>query len=184
MKQIKKVIISFSLLFFTACGTETNINPNLGFDMWDYMTSARNYEVNYDVYENNLKTDYYVETHRQLGSQYKRESNNGLTTLLLNSNRILMNEPNSSTTIVRFLRLGDSGIFQSQNIQLCNLERFYETYQNKGLPFHNVLQVNCSYKSGLYQEFYYGYNEGIIHIHQNDNGYITEYAKVGEREIF
>ena len=184
MKKFKQLTLMLTIIFFTACGTETNINPSLGFDMWDYMTSARNYEVEYDVYENGVKRDFYVETHRQFGREYERESASGLTTLLLNSNGILKNDPNGSTSIIRFLHMGDSGIFQSPDIQLCNLERFYENYQNKGLPFYNVIQVNCTYKNGFYQELYYAYNEGIIHIYEDDNRYITEYAKVGEREIF
>lgn len=183
MSKLKKIILSLVLLFFTACGTETNINPSLGFDMWDYMTSTRNYEVEYDFYENGLKTDFYVETHRQFGTQYERESLNGLTTLLLGSSTLLMQEENNSTTVIRFLGLGDSGIFQSSSIQLCKLNRFYETYQNKGLRSYNVVQVNCTYINGVYQEFYYGYNEGIVHIYEDNNGYITEYSKVAERQI-
>jgi hypothetical protein len=187
MNKLKKAILSLSIIFFTACGSETQINPSLGFDMWDYMTSARNYEVEYDVYENGLKTDYYAETNRQYGSEYERVSSTGVTKLLqgnYNSQTLLQLEPdNTSITIYRYLYLGDSGIFQSPDIQLCSLERFYDSYQNKGLPFYNVIQVNCTYRSGFYQEFYYGYNEGIVHIYQNDNGHITEFAKVGEREI-
>lgn len=184
MRKVHKTILSFSLLLFTACGTETTLDPNRGFDMWDYMTSARNYEVEYDVYENNLKTDFYVETHRQFGTQYERESSAGTTTLLLSSNQILMNEPNGSTNIIRFLHLGDSGIFQSPNIQLCSLERFYETYQNKNSVFYNVIQVACTLKSGTYQEFYYGYNEGIVATYTRTNTTETEYVKVSERAIF
>ena len=184
MNKLKKISLSLSLMFFTACGTETSINPSLGFDMWDYMTSARNYEVGYDIYENGLKTDYYDEIHRQLGEEYRRESAGGLTQILLGANTLLMNEPNSSTTIIRFLHLGDSGVFQSNNIQNCVLDKFYDTYQNKGLLHYNVIQVNCNFRSGVYQEFYYGYNEGIVNIYEDNNGFITEYVKVSEREIF
>lgn len=184
MNILKKTILSFSLFFLSACGTEAGIDPNRGFDMWDYMTSASSYEVEYDVYENNLKTDFYIETHRQFGTQYERQSSFGLTTLLLNSSQILMNEPNGSTNIIRFLQLGDKGIFQSPSIQLCSLERFYDTYQNKNSIFHNVIQVACTLKSGTYQEFYYGYNEGIVSIYENNNGLITEYVKVSEKAIF
>ena len=184
MNKLKKSILAFTLVFFTACGSENTINTNLGFDMWEYMTSTRNYEVEYDIYENGRKTDFYVETHRQFGNQYERESNTGVTTLTLNSNRILMNEPNSSTSIIRFLHLGDSGVFYSQNIQLCRLVNFYDTYRNKSSIFHNVLQVNCTYRSGIYQELYYSYNEGIVSIYDENNGFITEYVKISERAIF
>ncbi|CAA6798622.1 MAG: Unknown protein [uncultured Sulfurovum sp.] len=184
MSKLKKVILTFSLLFFTACGTETAIDPNRGFDMWDYMTSASNYEVEYDIYEDGLKTDFYTETHRQLGSQYERESANGLTTLLLSSNQILMNEPSGSTEIIRFLQLGDSGIFHSSTIQLCSLKRFYDTYKNKSSTFYNVLQVSCTLDNNVYQELYYAYNEGIVSMYEESNGLSTEYVKISERAIF
>jgi carboxylesterase type B len=184
MNKLRKIALTLFLIFFSACGSESDINPSLGFDMWDYMTSARNYEVEYDVYENNLKTDFYVETHRQFGTQYERQSSNGLTTLFLSSNTILMREPSRSTNIIRFLHLGDTGVFQSPTIQLCSLNRFYDTYQNKGSIFNNVLQVACTSTSGVYQEFYYGYNEGIVAIYQENSGFITEYVKVSERAIF
>jgi len=187
MNKLKKITLTLSIIFFTACGTEADrdtINPNLGFDMWNYMTSSRNYEVEYAVYENGLRTDYYTETHRLLGDTYERESNNGLTRISLSSNRLLMRDPQDTTSIIRFTHLGDRGIFQSPNIRLCTLERFYNSYQTKGPPFYNVIQVNCSYQNGFYQEFYYGYNEGIVHIYEEKNGAITEYVKVSEKEIF
>lgn len=184
MHRLHKVILSFLLLLLTSCGTESSINPNHGFDMWDYMTSARNYEVEYDVYENNLKTDFYVETHQQLGTEYQRKSANGLTTLFLNSNQILMNEPEGNTNIIRFLHLGDTGVFQAPNIQLCSLEKFYETYQNKNSTFYNTIQIVCHLNNGSYQEFYYGYNEGIVSMYNKSNGVETEYVKVSEKVIF
>jgi len=185
MNKLKKITLTLTILFFTACGTETdNINPDLGFDMWDYMTTTRNYEVEYDVYENGQKTDYYVETHRQFGETYERESENGLTRIILNSNKLLKSDPNGeNTSITRFTHLKDDDIFQSPKIQHCSLEKFYDNYQSRGTQFYNIIQVNCRYKSGFYQEFYYGYNEGIVHIYENDNGTITEYLKVKEKEI-
>jgi len=186
MNKFKKTTLTLFLLFFTACGTENYINPDVGFDMWDYMTSARNYEVEYDVYENGQRTDFYVETHRQHnGVEYQRESSAGITTLFLNSNTISMNEPTSSTNIIRFLHIGDTGVFQAPHIQLCSFERFYDSYQNKtSIIFDNVIQISCTLKSGVYQEFYYGYNEGIIVMYQEINGVTTEYIKVDEKAIF
>lgn len=184
MNKLQKTLILFSLIFFTACGSETNIDTSRGFDMWDYMTSTSNYEVEYDIYENGQKTDYYTEIHRQLGSQYERESSSGITSLFLNSGSIFMKEPNNSINIVRFLHLGDLNIFQSPTIKQCDLERFYETYRNKESTFYNVLQVTCTSVSGVYQEFYYGYNEGIVSIYEENNGLTTEYVKRFEREIF
>ena len=186
MNKLKKMTLALSILFLTACGTETDtINPNLGFDMWDYMTTTRSYEVEYDVYENGQKTDYYVETHRQFGETYERKSDNGLTRIIISSNnRLLKSDPNGdNTSITRFTHLKDKDIFQSPKIQRCSLEKFYEKYQSRGVQFYNIIQVNCKYKSGFYQEFYYGYNEGIVHIYEENNGKTTEYLKVGEEEI-
>jgi len=187
MHYFKKIIVTIFLLLFTACGTgetQERINTDLGFDMWDYMTSARSYEVEYDVYENGVKTDFYVETHQQFGEKYERESEGGLTTLRLRSNTILMDEPNMSTTIRRFLHLGEQDVFQSNAIEDCILDRFHETYENQDSIFHNVLQVTCNSRSGVYQEFYYGYNEGIVAIYEKEGALRTEYIKVGEKEIY
>lgn len=187
MNYLHKTILTLSLILFTACGTDESqerINPELGFDMWDYMTSTRSYEVEYDVYENGVKTDFYVETHKQFGEKYERESEGGLTTLRLRSNTILMDELNSSTTIRRFVHLEDDDVFQSNAIKDCVLDRFYETYKNQNSIFHNVLQITCDFRSGIYQEIYYGYNEGIVAIYEKEATLRTEYVKVGEKEIY
>ena len=183
MNKLKKITLIISLIFFTACGTEEHVNPDVGFDMWDYMTSDRNYEVEYDIYENNQKTDFFVETHRQFGSKYQRENKNGLTTILLQANQMIMNEPNDSINITRYLHVGDKKIFLSSKITECHLEKFHDSYKSRDSKFYNVLQINCNYKSGVNQKLYYGYNEGVIHIYENNNGKITEYTKVSEKEI-
>ncbi len=186
MHKLQKTIITLSLTLFTACGTSESSNPisqDSRFDMWDYMTSARSYEVEYAIYENDVKTDFYLETHKQFGSKFERESNSGLTTLSLRSNSILMNELDESISIDRFLYLGDKNIFHSPSIQNCSLSNFYKNYQNKNSIFHNVLQVTCRLNSGTYQEFYYGYDEGIVAIYEENSNLKTEYVKVAEREI-
>lgn len=186
MYKLRKTIMFLILTFLTACGTGENSTPitsDSRFDMWEYMTSTQSYEVEYDVYENNIKTDFYVETHKQFGSKYERESSAGLTTLTLRSNAILMDEPNENINVVRFLYLDDENIFQSPNIQNCRLENFYENYENRDLLFHNVLQVTCHLNSGDSQEIYYGYNEGIVAIVEKSSNLKTEYVKVGERQI-
>ena len=183
MKNFKQLTLTLTLVFFTACGTDTQVNTARPFDLWNYMTSASNYEVEYAVYENNQVLDYYVEKHFQYGDEYVRDSVNGETKILLNSNRMLMVEPNNQVNIIRYVNIGDSGIFQAPNIHLCNFERFYEIYRTKGETFDNVIQVICTYHNGIYQELNYGFNEGIVSIYEEDNGLITEYVKVSERRI-
>jgi hypothetical protein len=183
MKKIKQLILIITLVFFTACGTETQVNTSKPFDLWNYMTSAGNYEVEYAIYENNQFTDYYTEEHFQYGNEYVRSSTDGETKILLNSNRMLMVEPNNQINIIRYVNIGDSGIFQASNIRLCSFERFYEIYRTKGQSFDNVVQVSCTYNSGVYQELYYGFNEGIVSIYEEDNGLKTEYIKTNEQRI-
>ena len=94
-----------------------------------------------------------------------------------------MIEPDNQISIIRYVKLGDSGIFQAPNIDVCSLERFYERYRTRGQTFDNVIQISCTYKSGVYQELYYGFNEGIVSIYEEDNGLRTKYIKVDERRI-
>jgi len=185
MKKFKHLTIILTVIFFTACGSETQVNTERPFDLWNYMTSASNYEVEYEIYENDQFTDYYNEEHFQYGDEYVRDSANGEIRLLSNPNssQILMIEPNNQISIMRYVNLGDSGIFQAPNIRLCSFERFYELYRTKGQTFDNVIQISCTYNSGVYQELYYGFNEGIVSIYEEDNGLKTEYIKVNERRI-
>lgn len=184
MNGLKKIILTLFLLLFTSCGTQTQIDPNNGFDMWEYMTSASNYEVTYVVYENDIQVDTYVETQKQYGSEFERISSNATTTLYSSSDSILMQEPNNSINVIRYLQLGDRNIFQSSTLELCTLDRFYNEYQNRGHLFYNVLQVKCTTTSGVYQEIYYGYNEGIVSIYEENSGVVTEYVKISEKAIF
>jgi|GEM_PF-3177983 len=186
MKKLKLLFLSSLLVLLSACGTSTSseIDPDRGFDMWEYMTSTLNYEVEYAIYENGVETDYYIETHKMYTDEYVRESSSGVTTLLLNGNRILMQEPSTDVTIERYVYLGDQGVFQSSSIQLCSVERFYATYTNKGNTFHNVLMIGCTSKSGVNQEFYYGYNEGIVRMYKDDGMTETEWVKVKEEPLF
>jgi len=183
MKSFKQLTLTITLVFFTACGTDTQVNTARPFDLWNYMTSASNYEVEYAIYENNQFVDYYTEEHFQYGDEYVRNSASGESKILLNSNRLLMVEPNNQINIIRYVNLGDSGIFQAPNIRLCSFERFYELYRTKGQTFDNVIQVSCTYNNGVYQELYYGFNEGIVSIYEEDNGLTTEYIKTNEQRI-
>jgi len=188
MKTIRQLLLAMSTLFFVGCGTETSspIDPNRGFDMWEYMTSPLNYEVEYAVYENEAQTDYYTEVNRVFdeGNTYERKSDTGRTTLYLNGNSILMKEPTEDVDISRYVNLGDRGIFRSASIDLCVLERFYDNYTIHGSSFKNVLLVNCVSKRGVKQEYYYGYSEGIVAINQDDGENRIEYVKVNEKRIF
>jgi hypothetical protein len=189
MKKLTLVLTSSILLWIVGCGTtETTdeIDPSRGFDMWEYMTSPLDYEVEYAVYQNGTESDYYVETNQvsDNGSTYERQSDTGTTTLYLSSSYILMKEPVQDVEVSRYVNLGDSHVFQASDIDDCTVERFYATYAIHGSSFDNVLMINCLSNSGLKQEFYYGYSEGIVAIYKDDNSAITEYIKVNEKRIY
>lgn len=189
MKKLRLLLISTVLLWIVGCGiTETTneIDSDRGFDMWEYMTSPLDYEVEYTVYENGVETDYYVETNRVFdnGDTYERRSDTGRTTLYLNNSYILMKEPTRDVEISRYVHLGDSHIFKSLDINNCVVERFYPSYKVYGSTFNNVLMIDCLSSSGVKQEFYYGYSEGIVAIYQNNNSSIIEYIKVKEKRVF
>ena len=189
MKKLKLLLTSTILLFVAGCGTtepSNEIDADRGFDMWEYMTSPLNYEVEYAVYENGAETDYYTETNQVFdnGNTYERRSDTGRTPLYLNSNYILMKEPTIDVEISRYVHLGDSHVFRSSDVNNCTIKRFYPTYTVHGSNFNNVLMVDCLSKKGVKQELYYGYSEGIVAIYQDNDSVITEYIKVSEKRIF
>ena len=187
MKNLKLLLILALLVVFTACGTETRneINTERGFDMWEYMTSPLDYEVEYNVYVNNERVSEYSETHRIFdnGDTYERRSVTDRTTLYLNSRTILMKEPSRNVEIERYVHLNDTGIFRSSSIDLCIVKDFYANYTNRNWIFKDVLMIACTSQSGVKQEFYYGHYEGIVAIYENDGDSTKEYVKVHENRI-
>lgn len=184
IKKMKLLLLSVVIFVFSSCGTtERSIEPSRGFDMWEYMSSTIDYKVEYDVYENGSRVDYYTETHKFFNDRYERESSGGLTTLYLNSSNILMREPLQDVTVERYIYLGDRGIFRAPSIDLCTLENFYYEYKQRGEIFNNVLMVDCTTNSGVKQEYYYGYNEGLVAIYENDGVNEKEWVKRSEERI-
>jgi len=187
MKKLKLFVLSITLLFFTACGTEREINTDSKkvFDMWRYMTSTFDYKIEYDVYENGQKVDYYIENNMLYdnGDTYERRSETGRTTLYLNSRIIVMKEPTRDVEIERYVHVGDVNVFKASSIDICSIKHFYSEYRIKNSLFENVLMVDCLTKSGVIQEFYYGFNEGIVAIYEKDGKNIKEYVKVDEKRI-
>jgi hypothetical protein len=184
MRHFNKIFLLLVLVFFVACGTGTTeeINDDR-FDMWEYMTATINYEVEYAVYEDGKKVDYYHETHKMFENRYEKESSMGVTTLYRNKRDILMKEPSRDVTIERYVQLGDNHIFTTTSISNCKLEYFYKVFENKNQRYHNVLMVSCLSHSDVKQDFYYGYNEGIVSISENDHGSTKEWVKVSEKSI-
>ena len=184
MKKLKLLLFS-SVLFFTACGTtETIDSTSTRFDIWEYMTATVDYKVEYDVYENGQKVDYYEEEHRMVNNDtYTRESSSGLTTLYRNGRDIEMKEPSQTIKVERYVYLGDKGIFHAPTLKDCTAERFYNTYERKGMVYHRVLLIECESNSGVTQQFYYGYNEGLIVTYTNNGVLEEERVKIGESRL-
>ncbi len=185
MTILKYSIFILVTSLFLACGTTSTVDPRAEFDLWDYMTSSQNYEIIYQRYHNGVPNGTTSERTIYNGNEYLREHSDGTTTrLLTNGRNMLMIDPDGvETNIIRYLYLGDRGVFQSPFIQLCSFERFYESYQTHGSQFYNVIQIACTSRSGVYQEFYYGYDEGLVAFYQDDGGIINESIKIADRAI-
>jgi hypothetical protein len=184
MKKLKLFILSSIMVLLTACGTDTRVDTPTRFNMWEYMTATVDYGVKYEYYENGQYISDYVEEHRLLRSDtYERVSNSGVTTLYLNGSNILMREPSQDVRVEQYVYLGDRDIFHAPTIRSCSVERFYRTYERRGRDFNNVLMVECESVSGVHQEYFYGYNEGLIAIYEDNGIDKKEWIKVDESRI-
>ncbi len=186
MKILNHLLFSSIIFLLTACGTERQIDPTRVFDMWDYMTSSSNYEVEYDIYQNDILIGRDFEVHKQFGNQYEISNANSVVTssLFLGNNQLLLQEGTDDSNIIRHVYLGDRGVFQSPFIELCTFERFYDRYRTKNSIFYNVIQISCNYRSGIYREFYYGYNEGLVSFYEEDGANQLKSVKISENAIF
>ena len=185
MKLLRPITLFFISIIISACGTTVNINHSKEFNLWDYMTSSINFEVKYQAYTNNAPNGIITEEHITNGNQYLRNHSDGTTTqLLTNGRNMLMIDPDGvQTNIIRHIYLGDKDVFQSPFIQLCTFNKFYDSYQTHGSQFYNVIQISCTSNSGIYQEFYYGYDEGLVAFYQDNRGDIDEFIKIADRPI-
>jgi len=183
MKKLKLLLLSAGLFLLTACGTNTSLNNPTRFDMWEYMTSSTDYKVQYRVYRNGSVDGSYIEYNRMYGDKFERDSADGITTLFLNSATILMREPLQDVTIDRYVHLKDRDIFRGDFIQSCTLENYSRNYEIKGSIFYNVLMVSCTSMSGVKEEYYYAYNEGLVAMYKNDGIDELEWIKVSETAI-
>jgi len=191
--MIKKIqlliLISLSTLFFGCGATQEDIEVgddgrNI-YDMWDYMTPSDSFQVEYDIYVDGRKDDYMIETMRVFDdNRVERESDDGVTSLRLRRDAIEVREPDGTTIQVqRFVKIGDRDIFQSSSsVGNCTLDDFYRRITLKGIEFYKVAHVICK-KRGTTNEFYYGFDEGIVATYSDDNREIVELVKIDERDI-
>jgi hypothetical protein len=154
------------------------------YDMWEYMTPSASYDVEYVVYEDGRETDYFYETTKVFASGVvERVSGDERTILTPYEDSIRVEEPNGEVVQVqRYIKIGDSNIFQSPSIHSCRADEYFRSIVIKGVEFYRVIKVSCQTDSGS-SEIYYGYDEGIVSIYRNENGSITEIVKVDERRL-
>lgn len=188
MKKIQLLILILISTLFLACGTteeSIDIDDDGGtiYDMWDYMTPESSFQVEYDIYVNGRKDDYIIETVRVFDDNHvERESSDGISSLRLRRDAIEVKEPNGTIIQVqRFVKLGDRDIFQSSSNR-CTLDDFYRGVTIKGIEFYRVLKVICT-KRGQTNEFFYGFNEGIVATYSSNNQDTIELVKIDERGL-
>jgi hypothetical protein len=181
------ILISISTLFL-ACGTtEEEINSDRDgatiYDMWDYMTPEESFQVEYDIYIDGRKDDYIIETIRVFDDNHvERDSDEGLISLRLRRDAIEVKESDGTKIQVqRFVKIGDRNIFQSTSNR-CTLDDFYRAITIKRIEFYRVLKVVCR-KRNKTDEFYYGFNEGIVATYSDGNRETIELVKIDEREL-
>ena len=187
MKNIKLTLLSLSFLFI-GCGTnidDRNVDRETKiYDLWEYMVPQHNYEVEYESYKNGVKIDYFFETTRVINpSLVERESHDLYTRLIREENAIQVKESNGATiNIQRFIKIGDTHIFNGSSNYDCNVENFFHSIKLKNIEFFNTIKINCQ-KEQIRKELYYAYNEGLVFISQYDYQTKEEAVKIGERRV-
>ncbi len=187
MKNIKLTLLSLIFLFI-GCGTniddkEVNRETKI-YDLWEYMVPQYSYEVEYESYKNGLKVDYFFETSRVINpSLVERESRDLSSSLIREENAIKVKESNGATIdIQRFIKIGDTHIFNGSSNYDCNVENFFHSIRLKEIEFFNVIEINCQ-REQTEKELYYAYNEGLIFISKYDRQSREEAVKIGERRV-
>jgi hypothetical protein len=182
MQKLSLLILISVGLFLGACGT--TISEDKTYDMWEYMTPSYSIDVEYNEYKNGQKVDYFYETTKVFSDFVERVSGDDRTKLTPSQNFIRVEEPNEAVVVVqRYIKVGDSDIFDSSANQKCKAEDFFHSIRIRGYEFFNVIKVSCINSDSSTTDLYYGYDEGIVTIDRNKNGTRTEIVKVDERRL-
>jgi hypothetical protein len=184
MNRLALLLLITIGLIFGACGTNTKEDRySKTYDMWRYMIPPSDTEVEYDIYKNHQKVDYFFEITKILPSKaVERTSGDEFTLLTPYSNQIHIDKRGKSRVEVqRFLKIGDTNIFQSPNLS-CRADDYLYELKIKNSTFYQIIKVICQQKN-IYSEIYYADNEGIVYLYEDNEGYITEKVKIREREL-
>ena len=182
----RRLIFLFMALLMVGCGTNSEESGSSGggeiYDLWAYMTPHKSYEMEYDLYENGEKIDYFFETVKVLSeSSVKRESGERVITLNLNNNSIKMVERGGEEIdIQRYVKVGDNDVFNAPSLDGCYVKSSLESVTLKKKEFFNLLRINCNSKEER-SEFYYALDEGLVFVYKNDGRVERETVKIGER---
>jgi len=185
MKKIKILFFTI-ILFIVGCGdTSSYVDDDVyskEYDMWVYLTPENSYDIKYVVYENGEQTDSFYETTKVLETGAVQRVSGDEVTTLIPYDDIIKKEESDGTIIdiQRHVKIGDSDIFHSSSSNLfCKADDYFLSIVIKDIEFYQVMKVSCTTDLNK-KDIYYGYNEGIVAIHKEENGLITDIVKVDE----
>ena len=184
MKSIHRLLFVVIVFVLGACGTNIEDERySKTYDMWSYMTPPHSIDVEYNEYSNGQKTDYFHETTKVFRDSVERESGDELTRLTPYESYIRVEESNGNiVTVQRYIKIGDTNIFESSNNQSCRADDYLRSIVIRGYEFFNVIKVVCTVGSSS-TDIYYGYEEGIVAIDRVSDGTRTEIVKAYERRL-
>ncbi|NEW60072.1 hypothetical protein GSY74_02145 [Sulfurovum sp. bin170] len=185
MRKLHLLLFVTIALIFGACGTNIEDDRySKTYDMWRYMTPPYTIDVEYAIYENGQRTDYFFETTKLFPSGIvERVSGEDITVLTPYDNYINMDERGGDRVEVqRIVKIGDTNIFRTSSALSCKVDDYFFEITIRGSRFHEVIKVSCQ-KGAVYSEIYYAYEEGIVSFYKKSGVDITETVKVREIKL-
>jgi hypothetical protein len=181
MKKLKILSILAILSLVVGCGEYArNDIYDKTYDMWNYIVPDKSMDIEYDVYLNGKRTDYFYETNKLFPSGVvERVSGEDRTVLTPHRDEITIKEADGEiVSVQRYIKIKDINIFQSPSIKMCRADDYFISIKIRGREFYEVIKVNCINKSGSNIDIYYGRYEGIVSIYKEKNSTISEIVKV------
>jgi hypothetical protein len=186
MKELQLILFITIALIFGACGTDIKNNEReiRTYDMWRYMTPPYTVDVEYITYKLGQPTQSFIETNKIFSSfEVERVSGEDITLLTLHDNYIEMYEKEGERVeIQRFVKIGDTNIFNSNSDLNCKVDNYFFEITIKGFRFHEVIKIDC-HKGNTHSEIYYANDEGIVSLYQDRDGDISETVKIREIKL-
>ncbi len=179
---MKKIVYLIIIGIFIGCGSGyvKDDTYNRTYDMWRYMTPDRSMDIEYNMYENGVKIDYFYETNKLFPSGVvERVSGEDRTVLTPYEDEIIVEEPNGEIiSVQRYVKIKDINIFKAPSIQSCSADDYFRTIRIRQREFNEVIKINCKDRNSSNIDIYYGRDEGIVSIYRERDGNISEVVKV------